>query len=98
MAYCGLGDGAAARKYAALAVKTVPVEKDALSGAYYLDVQARVASRLGDRDVAIAAIDRLMTIPAYLPLTPAILHGDPDFANLRSDARFNALLTGSSGG
>lgn len=98
LAYCGLGDGAAARKYAALAVKTVPVEKDALSGAYYLDVQARVASRLGDRDVAIAAIDRLMTIPAYLPLTPAILHGDPDFANLRSDARFNALLTGSSGG
>ena len=92
LAYCGLGDRAQAVKYAALAVTAVPVEKDALSGAYYLDVQARVWSRLGDRDRAIPAIEALMKRPAPLPLTPALLNLDPDFDKLRTDARFQALL------
>jgi TolB-like protein/class 3 adenylate cyclase/Tfp pilus assembly protein PilF len=92
LAYSGLGDRAQAVKYAALAVNAVPVEKDALSGAYYLDVQARVWSRLGDRDAAIPAIEALMKRPAPLPLTPALLGLDPDFDKLRTDARFKALL------
>jgi TolB-like protein/class 3 adenylate cyclase/Tfp pilus assembly protein PilF len=92
LAYCGLGDRTQAVKYAALAVTAVPVEKDALSGAYYLDVQARVWSRLGDRDRAIPAIETLMKQPAPLPLTPDLLNLDPDFDKLRTDARFQALL------
>jgi TolB-like protein/class 3 adenylate cyclase/Tfp pilus assembly protein PilF len=92
LAYAGLGDRANATKYAALAVRSVPVEKDALSGAYYLDVQARVWARLGDRNAAIPAIEALMKIPAPMPLTPALLRLDPDFDKLRTDARFTALL------
>jgi TolB-like protein/class 3 adenylate cyclase len=92
LAYSGLGDRAQAMKYAALAVKAVPVEKDALSGVYYLDVQARVWARLGDRKAAIPAIEALMKQPAPLPLTPALLSLDPDFDKLRTDARFKALL------
>jgi tetratricopeptide (TPR) repeat protein len=91
-AYCGLGDRAQALKYAALAVKAMPIEKDALSGAYYLDVQARVWARLGDRDAAIPAIEALMKRPAPFPLTPPLLSLDPDFDKLRTDARFKALL------
>ena len=93
-AYCGLGEKAQAVKYAALAVKTVPLAKDALSGAYYLDAQARVWARFGDRDAAIPAIETLMKLPAPLPLTPSLLQLDPDFDKLRTDARFKALLGG----
>jgi len=92
LAYCGLGDRTQAVRYAALAVTAVPIEKDALSGAYYLDIQARVWSRLGDRDAAIPAIETLMKVPAPSPLTPTLLNLDPDFDKLRTDARFKALL------
>lgn len=93
LAYCGLGDRARATKHAALAVKSVPLTKDALSGAYYLDVQARVWARLGDRNAAIPAIAALMKHPAPMPLTPALLRLDPDFDKLRADARFEALVS-----
>lgn len=92
LAYSALGERALAIKFAALAVKNVPMTKDAFSGAYYLDMQARVLSRLGDRNAALAAIATLLKSPAPLPLTPTILRLDPDFDKLRSDARFKALL------
>jgi tetratricopeptide (TPR) repeat protein len=93
LAYRGLGDRALAEQHAAVAVTTVPITKDALSGAYYLDTQARVWARFGDRDAAIPAIETLMNLPSSLPLTPALLRLDPDLDLLRSDARFKALLT-----
>jgi tetratricopeptide (TPR) repeat protein len=93
LAYSGLGDRIQATKHAALAVNAVPIEKDALSGAYYLDIQARVWARLGDRNAAIPAIEALMKHPAPNPLTPALLRLDPDFDKLRTDARFKALAT-----
>lgn len=91
LAYADLGDRANATKYASLAVAAVPVSKDALSGAYYLDVQARIWARFGDR-AAVPAIEALMKQPAPTPVTPALLRLDPDYDKLRADPRFNALL------
>ena len=91
LAYAGLGDRDAAADYAARAVEAVPIEKDALSGGYYLDVQARVWAKLGDADAAIPAIERLMKMPAYQPLTPELLRLDPAFDKLRADERFANL-------
>lgn len=92
LAHAGLGDSAEATMNAARAVAAVPVETDALSGGYYLDVEARVWAKLGDAEAAIPAIDRLMRMPAYWPLTPELLRLDPTFDKLRKDPAFRSLI------
>lgn len=92
LAYGGLGERAQAEQHAADAVNAVPVTRDALSGAYYRDVQARVWARFGDGDAAIPALQALMRLPVPMPPTAALLRLDPAFDGLRADPRFAALL------
>jgi hypothetical protein len=93
-----LGDKAVALQLAEQAMAVLPIEKDAFAGPGPLEIFARVAARTGDSDHAIAALDKLLSIPyegvlaLSLPLTPPLLRLDPMFDSIRDDPRFQKLV------
>jgi len=97
-----LGDNAAALTVAERAIALFPINKDALTGPRPLEILARIASRTGDTDRAISALEKLVSIPyeaplaANPPLTPALLRLDPMFQPLHGDPRFEKLASNAS--
>ena len=92
----GLGDKAGALALAERAITANPIEKDAVSGTSPIETLARVAAQMGEPDRAIAALQKLLSIPALTdtaaPLTPALLRLDPMFDPLRNDPRFQEVV------
>jgi serine/threonine protein kinase/Tfp pilus assembly protein PilF len=93
----GLGDKGSALALSERAIAANPIEKDALTGPFPIEILARVAARLGEPDRAIAALQKLLSVPyagvvGNLPLTPALLRLDPMFDPLRNDPRFQKLV------
>src|SRR5258708_3802298 len=81
-----LGENALAMTLADRGLSANPIEKDAMTGPWSLEVFARVTAITGDHDRSIAALKKLLSIPyegplaTHVPLTPALLKLDPMFA------------------
>ena len=59
----GLGDKAAALALSERAMAAIPIEKDAVDGPVPIEILARVAAQMGEPDRAIAALQKLLSIP-----------------------------------
>ena len=75
----GLRDKAAALALSERAVAAIPIEKDPLAGPLPIEILARVTAQVGEPDRAIAALQKLLSIPydgalaSGVPLTLALL-------------------------
>jgi serine/threonine protein kinase/tetratricopeptide (TPR) repeat protein len=74
-------------------VALMPISRDAITGPYIQHQLVRIYIVLGEKEKALDRLEPLLKVPYYL--TPGWLAIDPNFAPLKGQPRFEALLRGS---
>lgn len=90
LALAGLGRADEAVRAGRRAVELMPSTIDVLAASDHLLALVRIHAILGQRDAAIAELDRYLSGPGHMSLRG--LMGEPDFATLRDAPGFQALL------
>ena len=92
-AYACLGRNADAVRLARQAADSLPIEKDALSGAFFLAGLAEIEARTGRAEEAVKLLRQMITAPAGQFISVARLKIDPVWDPIRSDPGFQKLLS-----
>jgi TolB-like protein/Tfp pilus assembly protein PilF len=92
LVYAGLGQKEAALKAAGAAVDLLPMSRDVIVGAFYLERLARVEAQVGETESAVDHLEQLLSSAGGETVSVATLRVDPVWDPIRDDPRFNALL------
>ncbi|HEX6070871.1 MAG TPA: protein kinase [Longimicrobiaceae bacterium] len=90
LAYAGLGLKERAIEEANLAMRLLPMERDAWEGDVYVAHAAETFARIGEVDAAIDLLEKMLDAPTLIG--PHILRLEPRWDPLRGSPRFRALL------
>jgi TolB-like protein/Flp pilus assembly protein TadD len=92
-AYVCLGRNADALRVARQAADSLPIEKDALAGRYFLAGLAEIEARTGQAEEAVKILRQLITAPAGEVVSLARLKIDPVWDPIRNDLGFQKLIS-----
>ena len=93
LVYAGLGQKEAALQAARAAVDLLPMSRDVIVGAFYLERLARVEAQVGESESAINHLDQLLSSAGGETVSVASMRIDPAWNPIRKEAGFKALLT-----
>jgi tetratricopeptide (TPR) repeat protein len=88
LAYLGRKAEAIAEGQRGLAL--IPITRDAVVGAYYQQIMARIYMMTGEPEKAMDMLEPLLKMPYFL--SPAWLRIDPTWNALRNNTRFQRLV------
>jgi hypothetical protein len=91
--YVCLGRNTDALRVARQAADSLPIEKDALAGPFFLGGLAEIEARTGQPKEAVKILRQLITEPAGQFISLARLKIDPVWDPIRNDPDFQKLLS-----
>ena len=85
-----LGNKENALRQARRAEELLPIARDSFDGPIIATTTAAVSAQIGEKDLAIEQLQRLIGIPNGP--TSGLLRAEPEWNPLREDARFKTLI------